>query len=640
MFQTFPFLLLKMVFLNPAAFYLLGAIPIVIAMHFLKLRRQRFVVSSIMLWRESAEDQKANVPFQRLRNLLLPILQSIFLLLIVVSVARPALRVSGIIDGRIILIIDNSASMQSKEKGETRLALAKQEVKQQIKQVSASGGMMIMTSHYPRSYIQQTWTTDKDKLLRAVDNIKSTDIGGGFTSVFDHAAQYVDSPQDQIVFISDSVGDLPNSFVPITKIPVGGEVENIGIVTFNVERISDQYHVLAGIQNWTGTTRDIDVRLELAVDRSIDEKTVSIPAGEVRSVLFSVNANRLDGESISLRLVDVDDDFASDNRVWAILNAKKQFRILLVSDRNQPFLINLLRNYGDNVELQTVATHEFQGLGDADVVVFDGALPLDHSLLNASNTKNFIFIDWRFELPGLTDAPIEMVSSTVNVIGENKTHPIMQDVSLMGMGVKGSIHRKIPIWADSLLETEKGTLIWLGMDAGKRFLLFEFDAFNPEISPFATTIPDCPMLMYQCLNWFESNTYHIQLLTGQAHHTDQQFRTGELLKIDVLTLDETDLQVKKPDNTLVRLEDSMFSETDQIGVYSILVGDTLFERFAVNLVDSEESTLSSPTAEINNQELENEKQQQLQPLKREVWQWSVLFAVCLLLCEWWFYHRN
>ena len=167
-----------MAFLNPAAFYLLGVIPIVIVMHFLKLRRKRFVVSSIMLWRESAEDQKANVPFQRLRNILLPILQSIFLLLIVISVAGPALHVPGVIDGKIIFIVDNSASMQSKEMGETRLTLAKQEAKKQIRQMSASGGMMIMTTHSSKPHIQQTWTTDKDKLIHAVDNIKSTDIGG------------------------------------------------------------------------------------------------------------------------------------------------------------------------------------------------------------------------------------------------------------------------------------------------------------------------------------------------------------------------------------------------------------------------------------------------------------------------------
>ena len=77
--------------------------------------------------------------------------------------------------------------------------------------------------------------------------------------------------------------------------------------------------MLAGIQNWTNTTRDIVLRLELSGGRSIDEKTTSIAAGDVKSVLFSINADRLDGEVINLNLVDVGDDFDLDNSVWAIL---------------------------------------------------------------------------------------------------------------------------------------------------------------------------------------------------------------------------------------------------------------------------------------------------------------------------------
>ena len=78
-----------MQFLNPAAFYLLGVIPIVVLLHFLKLRRYSYLVPSIMHWLSTAEDRRANVPFQRLRNLLLPLLQVLFLLLLTFSVAAP-----------------------------------------------------------------------------------------------------------------------------------------------------------------------------------------------------------------------------------------------------------------------------------------------------------------------------------------------------------------------------------------------------------------------------------------------------------------------------------------------------------------------------------------------------------------------
>ncbi|MDE0089694.1 MAG: BatA and WFA domain-containing protein [Candidatus Poribacteria bacterium] len=624
-----------MAFLNPAAFYLLGIIPIVIALHFLKLRRQRYVVSSIMLWRASAEDQKANVPFQRLRNLLLPILQSLLLLLIITSVARPALQIPGIVHGKIIFIVDNSASMLSKETGETRLALAKQEVLKHINQVSASGGIMIMTTDSPKPYIQQAFTTDKDKLQRAVQNIMPTHATGELTSVFDQATRYIDSSQDQIFFISDSFENLPAT---INKIAIGEAAENIGIVQFNVERIADQYTILARIQNWTDTEREINIALELEGGTAIDEKTVTLPPKEVKSVLFSINAEGLEGVAISL-LVDAVDDFDLDNRVWAILNPKKQIRILLVSDRDQSLLIELLRSYGDRVELQTVSTDEFHGTGDANVVIFDRGIPSEHDFLNLPGTASIILINLGEELPFMVEPVVEIVRIPVSVIKEDRTHPIMQDVSIIGLQVKESVHRELPLWGNSLIESEKGALVWLGTEADRQFLVFEFDAFNPAISDFLFTIPDAPIFVYQCLEWLEAGTVPIKSLTLQKDKAEQIFRTREQLKIDIPTLERSTIQVKKPNGKMIELDSEVFTETDQIGIYSVFAGDSLFERFAVNLLDASESALSFSTTESNTHEKVNENNL-LQPLTREIWQWTALFAVCLLLCEWWFYHRS
>jgi hypothetical protein len=628
-----------MAFLNPAAFYLIGTIPIVIALHFLKLRRQRYVVPSMMLWRTSAEDQKANVPFQRLRNFLLPILQSLLLLLIITSVARPALRIPGIVHGKIIFIVDNSASMLSKEMGETRLALAKQEVLKRINQVSASGGIMIMATDSPKPYIQQAFTIDRDKLRRAVQNIIPTHAVGESTSVFDQATRYADSPQDQIFFVNDSFENLPVTSIPINKIRVGEAAENIGIVQFSVERITNQYTVLARIQNWTDTEREISIALELEGGQAIDEKVLTISAEEEKSVLFSINAEGLDGVAISLHLVDVADDFELDNRTWAILRAKKQFRILIISDRDQSILMELLRSYGDHVELQTVSTEEFHGTGDADVIIFDGGIASRQNFLNASGTESVIIINSEKELPFMTEPSVEMVTMPVSVIKEDKPHPIMQGVSIMGLEIKESVRRELPLWGNSLIESEKGALIWLGTEANRQFLIFEFDAFNPEVSAFSTTIPDAPIFVYQCLEWLEARTVPIKSLTLQKDKTRQIFRTGEQLKFDLPTVDKPDIQLKKPDGTMIELDSEVFTETDQIGVYSVFVDDLPFERFAVNLLDATESTLSSPTTESNPQEQVSEKEL-LQPLMREVWQWTALFAICLLLCEWWFYHRS
>ena len=628
-----------MAFLNPVAFYLLGTIPIVFALHFLKLRRQRYVVPSILLWRTSTEDQKANVPFQRLRNLLLPFLQCLFLLLIITSVARPALRIPSIVNGKIIYIIDNSASMLSRELGETRLSLAKKEVLKQIKQVSASGGVMIMATQPSKHHIHQAFTTNSQKLQKAVENIPSTHIGHQTTSVFDLAVQYVDIPQDKLVFVSDSFENMPVKSIPINKIPIGSPMDNIGIVQFTVERIADKYTVLARIQNWTETERQVDTRLELEGNRPISEKTVKIPVGDVQSVLYSVSAESLEGIAIGLHLVDVADDFALDNSIWAVLKPAKQFRILLVSDRSQPFLTRLLSSAGDYVELQSVSTAEFNAAADKDVVIFDGGIPKSKDFFNNPGRETTIFVNPKGALPVLTETAFNVISTPVSIIKEDKTHPIMQGISFMGLQIKESVERKLPTWGSAIIESKKGPLIWLGTDAEHQYLVFEFDAFNPEISSFPIAIPDVALFMYQYLEWLESRTALIQSLSLQQADYGMSFRTGEKLKIDLPNSETRNIQVKKPDGKMVDLDNDMFTEADQIGVYSVYEDDLLFERFAVNLLDTSESALTSTNSENNVQEPE-EYIKMLKPLMQEVWQWVALFAVGFLLCEWWCYHRN
>ncbi len=636
-----------MQFLNPAAFYLLGVIPIVVALHFLKLRRHTRLVPSIMFWLSTDEDRRANVPFQRLRNLLLPLLQVLFLLLLIFSVARPALRRPGFMPGKAILILDNSASMSSKEMGQTRLTLAKQEAQQYIKEVAASGGMMLMVTNSPETYIQQAFTTDTSKLQQAIADIAQTHAPRNLRPVFDAATRYADSPQDKIVFISGTFENLPDTSLPVQKIRVGGNAENIGIVRFSVEMLEDRYEVLIGIQNFTDTPTELDV--QLAVENvPLDDRTMSIPPGETKSVLFSGDPSGLEGKILSGHL-NVDDDFPLDNSVWALLSAVPSLRILLVSDNRKSLLPELLKSYGDHVKLDLVEPADYHGTGDADVAIFDGGTlagreaigpPTLYGRSEIASGTALVFIAPGNNLPFIReDVPIvETETTPARVIKEDGNHPLMESVSLQGLQVSESIHRALPLWGRSLVETEQGALIWLGSRSDARLLVFEFDAFNPEISTFALTVPDGPQFIYQCLAWFEAGTAPLQPLESQGGGTRHAFRTGEQVRV-ALTREGRTLHVQKPDETRVGLDSPIFTETDQIGVYTLFANDVQLERFTVNLLNVTESALSlSPTAAIADPSMDVEGG--LQPMVQEIWRWFALAALLLLLLEWWFYHRS
>src|SRR5438874_7641017 len=85
--------------------------PAIVALYFLKLKRQPLEVPSTYLWQKSIEDLHVNSVWQRLRQSLLLYLQLAFIGLLVWTLLNPTSKGSRLIGERFIFLVDNSASM-------------------------------------------------------------------------------------------------------------------------------------------------------------------------------------------------------------------------------------------------------------------------------------------------------------------------------------------------------------------------------------------------------------------------------------------------------------------------------------------------------------------------------------------------
>src|SRR5580692_7614644 len=91
--------------------WLLTLLAPLIAFYFLKLKRPRVAIPSLVLWRQVLNDQRVNSPFQRFKRNLLLFLQILVLLLLVLAAMQPFLRREAERAHRLPVLIDISASM-------------------------------------------------------------------------------------------------------------------------------------------------------------------------------------------------------------------------------------------------------------------------------------------------------------------------------------------------------------------------------------------------------------------------------------------------------------------------------------------------------------------------------------------------
>src|SRR5438128_10894955 len=109
------------------------AVPALLVLYFLKLKRREMPVSSTLLWKKAIQDLQVNAPFQKLRRNLLLLLQLLLLLLLALALSLPVSNYTPGAGKTSVILIDRSASMAARDaSGRTRLEEAKRHAKDLI----------------------------------------------------------------------------------------------------------------------------------------------------------------------------------------------------------------------------------------------------------------------------------------------------------------------------------------------------------------------------------------------------------------------------------------------------------------------------------------------------------------------------
>lgn len=285
------------------------AIPTLLILYFLKLRRRDVEISTTLLWKKAIEDLQANAPFQRLRKNLLLFLQLLALAAALFGIAQPQIQGRSLAGERHLILIDASASMNAldakNKSGATisRLDAAKEQAIDLVDAMAEPGwldkesGDRAMVIAFDRSArAVQTFTNDKRELRAAIESIRPTDAPSSIeeawrlveaqapriqrtetTTLPDGTTQEQSydmppGPVGTIHLFSD--GRLPDSGT-MTPRPEDGfvfhalgeaEAPNVGITSLRAGRAFDdptRLSIFVGLQNADTHPRNTEVELLL-----------------------------------------------------------------------------------------------------------------------------------------------------------------------------------------------------------------------------------------------------------------------------------------------------------------------------------------------------------------------------------------
>src|SRR5436305_3614966 len=116
--------------------------PAILALYFLKLKRQPLEVPSTYLWSRAIEDLHVNSLWQRLRQSLLLFLQLLIVALLALTLLRPGWTGTKLEGERFVFLIDTSASMAASDAQPSRLDQAKQQAIALIEQMKPDSAAM------------------------------------------------------------------------------------------------------------------------------------------------------------------------------------------------------------------------------------------------------------------------------------------------------------------------------------------------------------------------------------------------------------------------------------------------------------------------------------------------------------------
>ncbi|MCE9591036.1 MAG: BatA and WFA domain-containing protein [Planctomycetes bacterium] len=671
-----------MTFLSPLIALITAgiALPLLVALYFLKLRRKELTISSTLLWRKAIQDLQVNAPFQKLRKSLLLLLQLLLLAALLFAIARPTLRDTAKTGRRVVILIDRSTSMNATDIRPTRLDEAKRLALRIVDELGedtrpGSGGRSsigaMLVSFSQRAQVMQPFTNDLSLLRSSIRAIEGTDEPGRLEGALRLVEPFaVGSAADTplvVYIVSDGrvekLGDLSLRGADVRFVRVGKQAvvtpagagtvavaadpeqwpDNLAIVSLAARRDfkkPEQVQVFVRLANF-GAKR-VSAAVTLRVDGqayrtlAVDVPPIDAARGEAgsQSVQFDLE---LTGSALVEVTHDHGDDLLADNSAALLIVPPQRLRVLLVTE-GDAFIEQSIRALGvRKLIAMTPKRYEDQdprrlrrgtgGDGDEgfDAIVFDSYSPKEVPAIDS------LYLGGAPPLEGLKLVPARKDDTKAQLIlAWKRDHALTRYVSLDDVVMSEPGRLVLPETAEVLATAQSGPVLAVVQSRGVHHVVGSFDVLKTNW-PMQVSFPV-----------FVSNAVTWLALGGQSE-AGVSFRPGEAASVPT-AVGVREMRYRGP--VPLRAEPvegrAVLPVFQHVGVYTAEDAKSVsppFDRLAVNLTDTTESDLRPAERLEVGTSVVNAQPGEL-AVRREVWPWFAWAALALLMIEWVVYTRR
>lgn len=676
--------------------------PAIIALYFLKLKRQPLEVPSTYLWKRSIEDLHVNSLWQRLRQNLLLFLQLLLIALAMLALLRPGWEGTKLDGDRFIFLVDNSASMSATDAtdAKNRLEEAKNLVGGLIDQMDSGMTAMIISFSDTPQVVQEF--TDNRRLLRErlatiEPTVRGTDLHGAL-DLADGLANpgrvtvgsgeleidVVEAQPATIYIFSDgrfedvkgfSLGNLKPQYVPIGSF----NAENLAITAFTTRRSDakpEERQAFIQVTNFTDADQSAVVEVQLDGD-FLDAKQIEVPAGESSGVVLPLpgaSAGKLTAKlKYELDTPTKLDALEQDDLAYAALNDAKPGRVLVVSPGNVALEVALATERAGrlaNIEFKPpnyLDSEQYKKDTDAgtyDLVIYDqctppvmpradtlmiGRLPPGPAWRGGGEDAS-VQLDSKAAETEANDA--EAVAVLPQIIDWDRAHPLLASVELSNVDIADSLVLNPPPGAAMLIDSTAGPIAAIAPRDAYQDVVLGFEIFGQDKDGSRTVNTNWPRRLSFptfCLNILEylaGGTEDSQIASARPGRPVELRSAGNARELTVVDPSGEKFTVRRSGEDVFQ-----FHDTNRVGVYEVRRNDQVTERFAVNLFDRQESDVRlRPTqdpeadvvraADIRIGHVDVAAAAGRTPSRKEAWKIVLACALAVLLLEWYIYNRR